>query len=100
MIEASEHGSGEHSGTVLGLEGVEDGGVVVAALNGGHELGAHVWGGGTAEVIAFTEQLVAAATAHDAVTEAIEAGAVWAVTRRAAGSGEDEYGQEQRLNRT
>ncbi len=47
--------------------------VIVAAIDRGHQFRAHAVGVGTAHVIAFQQNLVAAADTHHAMAEIVEA---------------------------
>ncbi len=73
-IEALVGGRGEHGGAVFLHEGLLDQAVAVAAGDGGHQFVAHAVGVGAADVVAFEQNLVAAADAHQLVAEIVEAG--------------------------
>jgi len=83
-VEAAGCGGGEDRGSVFLDEGLLDEAVAVAAGDGGHEFVAHAVGVGTADVVAFEQDLAASADAHELMAELSEARA------RVAGAGEDE----------
>jgi hypothetical protein len=70
--------------------------VAVTAADGGHELVAHVVGVGTADVIAFEQDLIAAADAHHLMAEFVEAGGGIA----SAGEGENGEGEDRAVQET
>src|SRR5579859_459899 len=96
-VEAGEHGGGERDGAVLILRGAKDAGVIVALVDGRHELGAHLGRGGAIHVVALAEQLVAAAGTHDLVAELVVTRAVGGVRR--VGTEDDKRGEEQKGKR-
>ncbi len=78
-VQAREHGRGQRCRAVLVLKGVEDGGVVVAVVDGGGELDAHLVRVWAADVVALAQKLIAAAGAHDGVAQLVVARAVGGV---------------------
>ena len=68
-------GRGEDSGAVFGCEAGEYLLIGGAGGDGCAELVAHVAGFGTADVVAFAEELRATAGAHEAMAQVVEAGA-------------------------
>ena len=88
-IEAGGGGRGEHRGAVFLHEGLFDQAVAVAAADGGHQFVAHAVGVGAADVVAFEQNLVAAADAHELVADFVEA------SGGIAGAGQGEHGEGQ-----
>ena len=73
-IEAGRRGRGQHGVAVLLHEALQHQGIAVAALDAGNQLVAHALGVGAADMVAFQQNLVAAAHAHQAVSQFVEAG--------------------------
>ncbi len=92
-IKAGRRRSGQHCWSVFLDEGLFDQAVAVAAADGGHQFVAHAIGTGTADVIAFKKNLVAAADAHHLVAEIGEARGGIA----GAGEGEDRESEDAAL---
>ena len=81
-------GAASTVGPVFLHEGLLDKAVAVATRDGGHEFVAHAVGIGAADVVAFEQNLAAAADAHQLMAELVEtsagiAGAGEAITDRA-----------------
>jgi hypothetical protein len=83
-IEARGGGGGKDRGAVFLDERLLHQAVAIAAGNGGHEFVAHAIGIGAADVVAFEQDLAAAADAHQLVADFLETGG------RIAGTGESE----------
>ena len=75
-VEARRRRRGQHRVAVLLNETLQHQAVAVATLDGGHQLVAHAIGVGAADMVALQQHLVAAAHAHQAVAETIEAASV------------------------
>ena len=82
-IEAGRGRRSQYRGPVFLYEGLLDKAVAVSTSDGGHEFVAHAVGIRAADVVAFKQNLSAAADAHQLVAELVETSA------GIAGAGED-----------
>jgi hypothetical protein len=67
--------------------------VVVTPVDGRNQFGAHAVGVGTSDVVAFQQDLVAAADTHHPVAEIVDAGGLVA----SAEEGENGHGQQEQM---
>src|ERR1019366_488620 len=89
-IEAGGGGRGDYGRSVFLYEALQDEVVVVALIECGKQLVAHLVGGLAADVIAFEQHLAASAGAHHAMAEVFEARGI------VSGSHEEEDGGDER----